>query len=131
MVSAVADEDSSFSAGELLAATLAQVDHLHPQLNAVVERFDDLAQSHARDSDKAGPLAGVPIFLKALMSSCAGAPLSAASEMLRGVKAPGDSHLTARLKTAGAVIAGMTNSPEMGAVTTTEPQSSTVTRARS
>jgi Asp-tRNA(Asn)/Glu-tRNA(Gln) amidotransferase A subunit family amidase len=110
------------TANELLSVTLARVDRLHPQLNAVVERFDDLAQRHAADCNTVGPLAGVPIFLKALMTACAGAPFSSASNMLQGVKAPKDSYLTARLKASGAVIAGMTNSPEMGAVTTTEPR---------
>lgn len=99
------------TAGEFLAATLARVDQLHPQLNAVVERFDELAESHAVNCNTHGSLAGVPIFLKVLMSECTGAPLSIASDALRGIKAPGDSYLTARLKAAGAVIAGMTNSP--------------------
>ena len=72
------------TAGELLAATLARVDQLHPQLNAVVERFDELAESHAADCNTNGSLAGVPIFLKVLMSACTGAPLSIASDALRG-----------------------------------------------
>ena len=110
------------SANELLTATLARVDELHPRLNAVVERFDDLAKSQAAHCNTNGSLAGVPVFLKVLMSACAGAPLSVAGDMLRDVKSPGDSHLTSRLKASGAVIAGMTNSPEMGAVTTTEPR---------
>ena len=116
------------TAGELLAATLARVDRLHPQLNAVVERFDALAACHATECNTNGSLAGVPIFLKALMSACAGAPLSIAGDALRGIKAPGDSHLTTRLKAAGAVIAGMTSSPEMGLVTTTEPRHYGATR---
>lgn len=116
------------TAGELLAATLARVDQLHPQLNAVVERFDALAKSHAEDCNRRGSLAGVPIFLKVLMSACAGAPLSIAGDALRGITSPGDSYLSARLKAAGAVIAGMTNSPEMGLVTTTEPRRYGATR---
>ncbi|MDP6953055.1 MAG: amidase, partial [Alphaproteobacteria bacterium] len=44
------------TAAELLAATLARVDQLHPHLNAVVERFDALAEKHAEDCDTNGSL---------------------------------------------------------------------------
>ncbi len=110
------------SAKELLSVTLQHVDKHNPQLNAVVERFDDLAESHATECNRTGSLAGVPIFLKVLWTACTGAPLSIAGELLRNLQSPNDSHLTARLKASGAVIAGMSNSPEMGLVPTTEPR---------
>ncbi len=55
---------------ELLDAVLARVDRLNPKINAVVERMDDLARRQAVDCATDGPLAGVPIFMKALMTIC-------------------------------------------------------------
>ncbi|HET7099860.1 MAG TPA: amidase, partial [Terriglobia bacterium] len=64
---------------------------------------------------------GVPFLLKDLMASCAGVRMTWGSAFLRDFVPDHDSELVARLKRAGLVIVGKTNTPELGIVPTTEP----------
>lgn len=119
--------DGEITARELYRETRARVEAVNGQINAVVEDLSSIAEDcltgiESGKLDKQSPLAGVPIFLKALMSAVEGAPLTAASQATRGLIALFDSSVTARLKQAGTVICGMTNSPELGLNTSTESQ---------
>lgn len=119
--------NGDLTARELYAATRNRISVVNGKVNAVVEHLDDIAEqcltaSEIASSEERSPLAGLPIFLKALFSACEGAPLTAASKSTQGLVAPFDSAVTARLKKAGGIICGMTNSPEFGINTSTESQ---------
>src|SRR5207244_887179 len=86
----------------------------NPLLNAVVTRLYDTAREQARSAR--GPFAGVPYLLKDLVVELAGAPFSEGSRYLRGVVSHVDSALVTRLRRAGLVIVGKTNTPEYGEV---------------
>lgn len=112
---------------ELYEQTLGRAEAVNGSINAIVEDLgavasDCLAGKWVNDGSAPSALAGVPIYLKALMSACEGAPLTAASKSTEGIVAPFDSVVTRRLKEAGGIIAGMTNSPEFGINTSTEGQ---------
>ncbi len=120
-------QKGEISARELYESTRGKVEAVNSEINAVVEHLDAVAEQCLNNFDAASlnkdsPLAGLPIFLKALFSACEGAPLTAASKTTQGLVAPFDSALTARLKKAGGIICGMTNSPEFGINTSTESQ---------
>ncbi len=115
------------TAQEVYDQTLARAAKVNGQINAIVEQLDDvaadcLAGKWVNDDVPSSALAGVPIYLKALMSACEGAPLTASSKSTAGMVSPFDSAVTRRLKEAGGIIAGMTNSPEFGINTSTEGQ---------
>ncbi len=115
------------TAQELYDQTVARVEAVNGKINAVVENLDGVAADclsgkWTNDDAPASPLAGVPIYLKALFSACEGAPLTASSKSTAGIISPFDSAVTRRLKEAGTTIAGMTNSPEFGINTSTEGQ---------
>ena len=107
---------------ELVGAAIERVERLNPALNAVVTPMYEQAQAAARASLPAGPFAGVPFLLKDLLASYAGVPMTAGSSSLRDFVPDHDSELVSRLKRAGLVILGKTNTCEFGLLPTTEPR---------
>ncbi|HEY1439585.1 MAG TPA: amidase family protein, partial [Mycobacterium sp.] len=110
--------------GELLEAAIKRIEQSNPSLNAVVIEWFDHARSVAADPDLPhGPFRGVPFLLKDLYTSFAGQTLSNGNVALKeaGKIDTADTTLVSRFKAAGLVIAGRTNSPEMGSLPTTQP----------
>lgn len=109
---------------ELLEAAIARIEQLDPVLNAVVIRWFEHAREVAADAALPdGPFRGVPFLLKDLYTSYAGQTLSNGNQALKdaAIVDTRDTTLVARYRAAGLVIAGRTNSPEMGSVPTTQP----------
>ncbi len=110
------------TADEVLAAALDRIETRNPALNAVVTRMDDQARAAIRAGLPDGPFKGVPYLLKDLGVLYTGAVTSFGSRLYTGYVADHDSEIVARMKRAGLVIAGKTNTPEMGIAPSTEPR---------
>jgi amidase len=111
------------TATQLVDAAIARLETVNPQLNAVIhERFEQARKEAAGDLPD-GPFRGVPVVIKDLDGFVAGEPYHGGNKLLKevGYVAPTDSHLTTKLRQAGLVIVGKTNTPEFGLVPTTEP----------
>lgn len=106
---------------ELVDAAIDRIDALDPLINAVVIRDFDAARDAALSVDRSLPFAGVPFLVKDLVASQAGVRQSEGSRFLREWIAPHDSHLVGRLRAAGLILLGRTNTPEFGNMATTEP----------
>lgn len=118
------------SPAELVDAAIARAEQVNGELNAIIHpRFDD-ARAEAAGDLGTGPFAGVPFVLKDLDGTAAGQPLHAGTQFLKdhGYLATTDSELTVRFRQAGLVVIGRTNTPELGLVTTTEPEAYGPTR---
>jgi len=113
--------ERAVSAGEVLSAALDRIERLNPRFNAVTFVLEDLARRQITGSLPAGPLSGVPYLMKDLYQLYAGAPVSNGSRLFDGFIADHDSTLVERLKAAGIVIVGRSNTPEFGLNATTEP----------
>ena len=109
------------SAVELTQWAIERIESLDPALNAVVTPTFDLALAAARAVPTQAPLAGVPFLLKDLVAEMAGVRFSEGSRFLRDVVSHYDSELVQRLRRAGLVVLGKTNTPEFGMVPTCEP----------
>jgi len=112
------------SPSELLEAAIERIEHIDPTLNAVVIRWFDHARETAASADLPdGPFRGVPFLLKDLYATYAGQPISNGNVALKEANfiADADTTLVSRHRAAGLVIAGRTNSPELGSAPTTEP----------
>jgi amidase len=107
---------------ELLEACLARIDKRNPVVNAIVTRMDDQARAAIRAGVPAGPFSGVPYVLKDLGALYAGVVTSYGARMFARNVPDHDSELTARLKRAGLVIVGKSNTPELGLSPSTEPR---------
>jgi amidase len=107
---------------ELVDAAIARIGRLNPAINAVITPLFERARAEAKGPLPEGPFRGVPFLLKDLLALYAGARLSAGSASMRDFVPDHDSELVARLKRAGLVILGKTNTPEFGLLPTTEPR---------
>jgi aspartyl-tRNA(Asn)/glutamyl-tRNA(Gln) amidotransferase subunit A len=76
---------------------------------AQAEKID--AAAKAGDEKKLGPLAGVPIAIKDVLTM-RGEPTTAGSRILEGYRPPYDATAVTRLEAAGAVLLGKTNCDE-------------------
>jgi amidase len=108
------------SATELIEATIARIDRVDPLLNCVVTPLYEQAVATASGTSS-GPLAGVPILLKDYLATYGGARHTGGSVFLRDHVAQRDSDLVVQFKRAGLIPVGITNTPELALVSTTEP----------
>lgn len=107
---------------ELVEAAITLVEHLNPQLNAVIHRLYDAGRALAAMVDRQAPFAGVPFLLKELGTAFGGAPLTNASRYLKDQVAAADSQVVRRIRAAGLVTIGKSNASEIGLSITTEPR---------
>lgn len=106
---------------ELIETAIGQIEQLNPLLNAVITPMFEQAREWARRKLPAGPFSGVPYLLKDLGAFCRGVRLTMGSVFLQNFIPDHDTELISRLKRAGLIIIGKTNTPELGLLPTTEP----------
>jgi amidase len=109
---------------EAVDAAIDRIERVNPRLNAVIHPLFGKARAAAADPElPAGPFRGVPMVVKDLLCITGGDPYHAGSRMLRDANwvEPQDSYMAAKLRQAGFVLVGKTNTPELGSMTTTEP----------
>src|SRR5207248_2212963 len=94
----------------------------NPAINAVVNRMYDQAKAAIAAGLPEGPFTGVPYLLKDLGVLYAGTVTSAGSGLFRDAVADHDSEIVIRMKRAGLVIFGKTNTSEFGLATSVEPR---------
>jgi amidase len=114
--------DGEVSATELVEGAIERLERLNPALGAVVTPLYDQARAAVADGIPSGPFGGVPYLLKDLVVEIEGTPFHEGSEFLRGNVSTYTSELVHRLRRAGLVVIGRTNTPEFGMVPTCEPR---------
>ncbi len=109
--------DGSLSASELMQETLARIDAVNGAVNAIVSlREPDELMAEARDLDngaRRGPLHGLPIAVKDLVN-VAGVRSTFGSPIFADNVPEKDDLIAARMRAAGAILIGKTNTPEFG-----------------
>jgi amidase len=109
-------------ARELLDGALARLRTLNRSLNAVTDFYDGPLLEKSVAMAGKGPFEGVPFVVKQLMADCAGTPTTLGSRFFASQPvAVADSAAVARMRRAGLVIVGRTNTSEFGLAPTTEP----------
>ena len=110
-------------ARQLVEASLAAIDRMNDELNAVVTRCDERALAEA-DTIRPGderPLAGVPLLVKDLGAITEGIRTTMGMRALDDWVPSADSATVRRLRAAGAIVVGKTNLPELGILPVSEP----------
>jgi len=112
MVSLV--RDGAISPLELVDAHLGQIAHLNPELNAFVQVFDEAAREEARLLSRGewrGSLHGIPLTVKDSFNLAGHVTRSGSPSVTAA--AEDDAPAVARLRAAGAIILGRTNTSEL------------------
>jgi Asp-tRNA(Asn)/Glu-tRNA(Gln) amidotransferase A subunit family amidase len=111
--------EKKISPAELADAHLAKIERLNPKLNAYVQVDTERVRRAARAAEAAvargtdiGPLHGVPISIKSSIA-VAGMRCESGTRLRAGFVAVHDAPLVERLRNAGAIILGVTNTPEI------------------
>ena len=118
-------DSRQISAVELSRAHLDRLDAVEPALHCHLERMDEIALAQAAMADKriaAGnttSMTGIPVSLKDVLVT-RDAPTTAASRILAGYRSPYDATVVERLRTAGAVFVGKSNTDEFAMGSSTE-----------
>jgi amidase len=106
---------------EVMTAYLDHIEAMNPHVNAIVamqDRAGLLAQARERDTrlrrgDPVGPLHGFPVAVKDLVP-VKGIRMTLGSPILKDFVPGADSVMVERLRKAGAIFIGKTNTPEFG-----------------
>jgi Asp-tRNA(Asn)/Glu-tRNA(Gln) amidotransferase A subunit family amidase len=111
--------EKKISPVELIDAHLAKIGRLNPKLNAFVHLDAERARGDARTAEEEvvsgnplGPLHGVPISIKSSLD-VAGMRCESGTRLRAGQIASQDAPLVERLRHAGAIVLGVTNTPEL------------------
>jgi amidase len=109
------------SARDVMTAHLAQIERINPRVNAIVTLVADRAMADAAKADEAmakggavGVLHGLPIAHKDLVDT-AGIRTTHGSPFDRDNVPARDALIVTRIRAAGAITVGKTNTPEFGA----------------
>jgi amidase len=111
------------SATEVMRTFIAQIERVNPRVNAIVTFLPERALKDARALDRrlanrrtatAGPLAGLPIAYKDLVPT-KGIRTTLGSRVYADQVPTQDHLIVERLRAAGAITLGKTNTPEFGA----------------
>jgi len=114
MVSLV--RDGVISPLELVDAHLDRIAHRNPDLNAFVEVFDEQARHDACElvrGDRRGLLHGVPVTVKDCFDIAGQPTRIGCAARQPETRASADAAVVARLRAAGAIVIGRTNTSEM------------------
>ncbi|WP_340013298.1 amidase [Paenibacillus sp. FSL K6-1318] len=114
---------------EMLEAAFTRLEEVNPQLNAVIRTYETRAREEAglvRPGEQ--PFAGVPLLLKDISQSLEGEFLTSGSRLFSEHRALRNSNFVTRLRDAGFIIIGHTNTPEFGLKNITEPRLHGATR---
>src|SRR5579872_5357940 len=111
--------EKKISPVELVDAHLRKIERLSPTLNSFVYVDAERVRREAREAEAAvmsgpnlGSLHGVPISIKSSID-VAGMKCEAGTRLRAGYVAHSDAPLVSRLRQAGAIVLGMTNTPEL------------------
>jgi amidase len=111
---------------ELVDGAISRIEEINPKINAVIHKHFDRAREQAKGELPDGPFKGVPFLLKDLGGgNLKGDPISWGTRFLKDAdfRSVSTAYLVEKFLSAGLVVVGRTNVPELGAWTTTEPES--------
>ena len=113
--------EKKISATEIMEAHLSHIEKINPKVNAIVTLLPEIAMQQAKSADEmltrnkeVGPLRGLPIAHKDLVLT-KGILTTFGSPLFKDFIPDEDGLIVERLRNAGALTIGKTNTPEFGA----------------
>src|SRR3954453_5296413 len=120
---AEAVRNGEVSSRALVEESLHAIHDLNEEINAFVTTIAEraLAEADAVQPGDSRPLAGVPIAIKDLIAMTEGVRTTQGMEAMGDWVPATDSATVRKLRAAGAIVVGKTNTPELGILPVTEP----------
>lgn len=107
---------------ELLETAIERTEEVNPAVNAVIHKMYDEARRSAKNARGEAPFSGVPFLVKDLGMEIKGTPMRVGCKGYSNYVSPDDSFVVGKMRAAGLVIFGKTNTPELGLTPFTEPR---------
>lgn len=108
-------------AEELLETAIRRTEEVNPALNVVIHKIYEEARATAKKVSRSGIFTGVPFLVKDLGMEIKGVPMRNGCRGYNNYVSPQDSFAVGKMREAGLVIFGKTNTPEFGLTPFTEP----------
>jgi len=122
-------KDGEVTASELAAQAATAISSVNPQINGVIEIFEDaVSDATVNGANPEGAFAGLPFLLKDLGPTLAGRLQEQGSLYMKGNRPTSDTFLTTKMKAAGLNVIGRTTTPEFGCCSSAENPALYVTR---
>jgi aspartyl-tRNA(Asn)/glutamyl-tRNA(Gln) amidotransferase subunit A len=118
-------DSKAISAADLAEAHLDRIAAVDDRVHGYLHVMGDAAREQAKRADSsiaagtAGPMTGIPVALKDILCTV-DAPTTAASKLMEGYVSPYDATVVRKLRDAGAVFLGKTNTDEFAMGSSTE-----------
>ncbi|HRI61603.1 MAG TPA: amidase [Saprospiraceae bacterium] len=106
---------------ELLEIAIQRTEAVNPALNAVIHKMYEESRTEAKNTRGDTPFSGVPFLVKDLGMEVKGTPMRAGCKGYSNYVSTEDSFVVQKMRQAGLVIFGKTNTPEFGLTPFTEP----------
>ncbi len=121
-------QKKEIQASELLELAIQRQEAVHPQVNAIIRPLYEHAKKQIDTLSHDMPFTGVPFVLKDLGLPLKGTEMNVGSAYFKGFITKADSLVVEKIKKAGFLIFGKTNTPEFGLTPFTEPQLHGITK---
>jgi amidase len=108
------------TAQELADIALSAVKKVNPTINAVLQTLPEEAKSTIAEGVPRGAFTGVPFLIKEIVIHAKGVKCESGCALSKDMTPTADTELMARFRRAGLVLAGTTQTPELGYSPTTE-----------
>lgn len=109
------------TAEALVEAAIRRIESVNPALNAVIHKLYDEARAAAKQTNRNAPFAGVPFLMKDLGMEIKGVPMRSGCRGYHNFVSEQDSFAVQKMRAAGLIFLGKTNTPEFGLTPFTEP----------
>lgn len=115
-------KQKSVNPSELLEIAIKRAETVNPSINAIVHPLYDLAKRMIEEVNYESPFAGLPLLVKDLGIQIQNTPMRLGCKGLKDYVSSQDSVVGERLRKAGFLFMGKTNTPELGLTPYTEPE---------
>ncbi len=109
------------TASELLETAIQRAEAVNPKVNAIIYPLFESARTAAAIGGS-GPFSGVPFLVKDLGLEIKNTPIRTGCRGYEGYISKQDSYSIQKIRDAGLIIMGKTNTPEFGLTPYTEPE---------
>jgi len=106
----------------LLEIAIQRAEAINPVVNAIVHPLHEAAKATLKTLHRTAPFAGVPFLIKDLGLEMKGTPMRVGSRGYQNYVSSEDMGIVTKIRAAGLVIFGKTNTPEFGLAPFTEPE---------